>query len=145
MARLNPNYNRTITLWNCLKAVDNQAGNVDVWYKTVLPDCFFKVVMSQVNSGYNTQMSGAYTVRIQRSENFLPYPEWAASPASTRGSYFTAHNDDIVILGESTDVITGASPYTATQILAKNKPNAFKVTAVSDNSFGPGPHYRLGG
>jgi len=145
MARLNPNYDKTITLWNCLKAVDNPDGNVDVWCKTVLTDCFFKVVTSQVNSGYNTQMSGAFTVRIPKSDKYLPYAQWVAKPALQRASYFTMRNDDIVILGTSADTITNASPNTAAQILAKNKPNAFKVTACSDNSGSLQGHYRLGG
>ena len=145
MARLNPNYNRTITLWNCLKAVDNPAANVDVWYKTVLPDCFFKCVTEQVNSGYNSQMAGAYTVRIQKSAAYLPYAEWVAKAANLRAGFFTMRNDDIVILGTTSDTITSASPNTAPQILAKNKPNAFKVTACADNSGSAQGHYRLGG
>ena len=145
MARLNPNYNQTITLWNCLKAVDNPAANVDVWYKTVLCDCFYKAVTSQVNSGFNSQMAGAYTVRIPESATYLPYAEWVAKAANLRAGFFTMHNDDIVILGTTTDTITSTSPNTASQILAKNKPNAFKVTACSDNSAGSQGHYRLGG
>ena len=145
MARLNPNYNQTITLWNCLKAVDNPAANVDVWYKTVLNDCFYKVVTQQVNSGLNSQMAGAYTVRIPKSTTYLPYAAWVATAANLRAGFFTMHNDDIVILGTTTDTITSASPNTATQILAKNKPNSFKVTACSDNSLGFQGHYRLGG
>jgi len=145
MARLNPNYNQTITLWNCLKAVDNPVANVDVWYKTVLNDCFYKVVTQQVNSGINSQMAGAYTVRIPKSAAYLPYAEWVAKDASLRAGFFTMHNDDIVILGISSDTIASTSPNTAPQILAKNKPNSFKVTACSDNSLGMQGHYRLGG
>jgi len=145
MARLNPNYQDTISLWNCLKAADNPAGNVDVWYKTELSNCFFRVVTEQVNSGINSQMAGAYTVRIPKSDKYLSYAEWVAKSAATRAGYFTMHNDDIVILGSSTDTISSASPNTASQILTKNKPNAFKVTACADNSRGLQAHYRLGG
>lgn len=145
MARLNPNYQNTITLWNCLKAVDNPAGNVDVWYKTVLADCVFKVVTEQVNSGLNSQMAGAYTVRIPKNTAYLPYAEWVAKAANLRAGFFTMHNDDVVILGSSADTISSTSPNTAAQILAKNKPNAFKVTACADNSGGFQGHYRLGG
>jgi len=145
MARLNPNYIQTITLWNCLKAVDNPAANVDAWYKTILPDCFFKVVTAQVNSGFNSQMSGAYAVRIPKSATYLSYAEWVAKAANLRDGFFTMRNDDIVILGTTADMITSLSPNTATQILSKNKPNAFKVTACSDNSGSMQGHYRLGG
>lgn len=145
MARLNPNYNQTITLWNCLKASDNPVSNVDVWYKTVLTDCFFKAVTSQVNTGINSQMAGAFTVRIAKSDLYLPYAEWVAKATNVRGNYFTMRNDDIVILGMTTDTISSASPNTAPQILSKNKPNAFKVTACADNSGSAQGHYRLGG
>lgn len=142
---MNPNYVDTITIWNCLKGADNPQGTGDIWYKRVLTGCFFKVVTQQVNSGINSQMAGAYVCRIPASKEYLPYTEWAKVSASTRGSFFTARNDDVVILGSSSDTITSTSPNTSAQILVKNKPNAFKVTAVSDNSKGFDPHYRLGG
>lgn len=145
MARLNPNYNQTITLFNCLKGADNPDGTTDVWYKTVLADCFYKAVMAQVNSGLNSQMGGAYAARIPKLATYLSYAAWVSTAANLRAGFFTMHNDDIVILGTSTDTISSASPNTASQILAKNKPNAFKVTACSDNSLGMQGHYRLGG
>jgi len=145
MARLNPNYNQTISLWNCLKAVDNPAANVDVWYKTVLYDCFYKAVMAQVNSGFNSQMAGAYIARIPKSATYLPYAEWVAKAANLRAGFFTMHNDDIVILGTTTDTITSTSPNTSPQVLTRNKPNAFKVTVCADNSWHTQAHYRLGG
>lgn len=145
MARLNPNYNQTITLYNCLKGADNPNGTVDVWYKRVLPDCFYKASMQQVNSGFNTQMGGAYTVRIPVSDLYKPYAVWAALSAAVRGNYFTIRNDDIVILGSSAETISNVTGNTSSQVLARNKPNAFKVTATAENTSGIEPHYRLGG
>jgi hemolysin activation/secretion protein len=55
------------------------------------------------------------------------------------------HEGDIVILGSSADVITLASPAGASQILIKNKPDAFRVTVCTDNSSSSQGHYRLGG
>jgi len=142
---VNPNYVDTITIWNCLKGADNPAGTGDVWYKREIEKCFFKCVTQQVNSGFNSQMAGAYTCRIPASVLYLSYAKWVAKAANVRANFFTMHNDDIVILDSSTDTITNASPNTSAQILAKNKPNAFKVTACADNSRGIDPHYRLGG
>ena len=141
---MNPNYVDTITIWNCLKGADNPAGTGDVWYKRVLTGCFFKVVTSQVNSGLNSNMAGAYVCRIPSSLLYVPYVQWVAKAANVRANFFTARNDDIVVLGSSADTITNVSPNTSAQILAKNKPTAFKVTVVSDNA-GIDPHYRLGG
>ena len=146
MARLNPNYNKTITIYNCLKGPDNPATpRVDVWYKRVLADCFFTAAMQQVNSGINSQMSGAFTARIPASPLYKPYSEWKALAANVRGNYYTIHNDDVVILGSSTEIISNVVGNTAAEVLARNKPDAFKITATSDNSSGAEPHYRLGG
>lgn len=145
MSAVNPNWNKTITLFNCLKGADNPSGTGDVWYKTVIPDCYFKCVTKQVNSGFNTQMAGAYTVRIPGSITYLPYLSWVALSAATRSQYFTIRNDDIVILGSSAEVVSNVSPNTAAHVLARNKPNAFKVTAASDNTSIFPPQYRLGG
>ena len=146
MARLNPNYNQTITFYNCLKGADNPAtAKVDVWYKRVLPDCFFKAATQQVSSGINSQMGGAYVARIPASLLYKPYKEWVALSAATRGNFFTIHNDDVVILGSSSETVSSVAGNTAPQVVARNKPNAFKVTATSENNSGIEPHYRLGG
>lgn len=145
MSGLNPNYDQTITLFNCLKGADNPDGNTDVWYKTVLPDCFFKCQQSAVTSGTSSQMSAAYIARIPASTQYRPYAEWVKIPAASRSQYFTGNLGDVIILGNSVEVISNASPNTASQVLNRNKPNAFKATAFSDNSGAIQLHYRFGG
>ena len=115
---MNPNYVHTITLYHKVPAAGKEH-----WVKTVFHNCFWKSV---VNIGFNT-----YVARI---------PEESCSES------LSVLQGDIVILGECQEEITGTSGQTAAQVLNRNKPNAFKVTAFSDNtSFPADRHYRLGG
>lgn len=151
---MNPNYNQTITIYNCFKAADNPDSTRDIWQKTVLVDCFYKNVVGQVYSGvvenssagHGMKMSNAYTVRIPESDRYRPYSEWVKLPEMEREKYFTCSVNDVVVKGECEEEITGTSPNTASQLLSKHKPEAFLVTAFSDNtSSSHAKHYRLGG
>lgn len=138
---MNPNYNHTITLYNRIKAADTE-NKKERWIKTVLHNCFWK---SQVNTGFSgTQASvqNTYVVRIPQDERYLPYAEFIKNP----DGHFTASSDDIVILGDCQEEITGVSGQTAAQVLTRHKPDAFKITAFADNTAFPvAKHYRLGG
>ena len=120
---MNPNYNQTLTLYNCLRAADNPEGKKDIWQKTVLHDCFYKSMIGRTEyADKNPRMDNTYTVRIPISEK------------------------DVVIKGECDADITGISPDTAAQVLLRHKPDAFVVTAFADNtSHRMAKHYRLGG
>lgn len=143
---MNPNYNQTITIYNCFRGADNPAGRKDIWQRTVLQNCFYKNVIGQATSGNGIRMENAYTVRIPVSDVYLPYHEWIKLSDEKRASYFTCSLRDIVVRGECSEVITGTSPCTAAELVSKNKPDAFVVTAFSDNtSHRCGKHYRLGG
>ncbi len=144
---MNPNYNQTITLYNCLRAADNQDGKKDIWQKMVLRNCFYKSVIGRTESAdKNTRMENAYTVRIPVSDRYLPYHQWLKLSDEERTGYFTCSQKDIVIRGECEADITGISPDTAAQVLSRYKPDSFVVTAFSDNtSHRMGKHYRLGG
>lgn len=123
---MNPNYVHTITLYH--KAMKD---NKEHWVKSVFHNCLWKMV---VNTGFNetkVNVQNTYVARIPK--------ESCKEPISIL-------QGDIVILGECSEEITGTSGQTAAQILNRYKPNAFKVTAFSDNtSFPLGKHYRLGG
>lgn len=137
---MNPNYVHTITLYNRIKAADT-ADKKEKWIRTVIPNCSYK---AQMNTNLSTQatVSNTYTVRIAQDKRYLPYIEFAQNPTG----HFTASMDDIVVLGDCQEEITGVDGHTATQLLNRHKPNAFKVTAFSDNTaFRIGKHYRLGG
>ena len=99
--------------------------------RTVFHNCFWKSGITVTQSGTNASQASTYTVRI---------------PMSEAGTGFQAAAGDIAILGEAAEEITGKSPNTASEIMQKHKPNAFRVTAYSDNTgHRMDKHYRLGG
>ncbi len=119
---MNPNYVHTVTIYR------NQDG---AWDKTVFHNCFWKSGIVTMQNGVNASQANTYTVRI---------------PTEVAGVGFCASIGDIVVLGNCEDEITGKTPNTASQVMQRHKPNAFKVTAFSDNtSHRLGKHYRLGG
>ena len=138
---MNQNYVHTITLYNRIQAADSE-DRTEHWNRIVLHNCFWK---SQVNTGFNgTQASvqNTYVVRIPEDSRYLPYPQYRDTPEGN----FTVSQGDVVIYGECEEEITGASGQNAAQILNRHKPEAFKVTAFSDNTrFPVSKHYRLGG
>lgn len=143
---MNPNYNHAITVFNCLKAADNPNSKKDTWQKTVIHDCYYKNVMGRVDSEKSSKMQNVYTARIPKSDDYLPYHEWAKKSDDARTSYFTFSLGDIIVKGECDDLITGSSPNTATELLDRYKPDAFLVTAFSDNTYHQvSKHYRVGG
>lgn len=116
----NPNYKHTITLYH----KEKQDGK-DIWNRTVIEHCFFKCETTISQNGTDVTKSNTYTARIPDMD-------------------IDVSLDDIVVYGAKTDVI-GAS-MTATQLLHKYKPDAFRVTSISNNTrFNHGRHYRLGG
>lgn len=119
---MNPNYVDTITVFR------KKDG---AWVKTVLHNCFWKSEIKTVQDGTALKKVNAYTVRI---------------PVGESCEKFTVSSGDIVVLGICEDMITMKSPNTAAEVLNRNKPNAFAVTAYADNtSHIMDKHYRLGG
>lgn len=127
---MNPNYNQTITVYS--KSRDD-AGK-DVWTRRVLQDCFFKAttgIASGGNSGASANLysKNVYVVRIPAEYG----------PVLLR-------EGDIIIKGIVEDEITSKTPNTATELLKRYQPDAFRVTSFSDNtSFPVDKHYRAGG
>ena len=125
---MNPNYIYTITLYHKIPASE---GKKEHWTRSVFHDCFWKSVVNTGFNGTQASVQNTYVARIPE--------ESCSEPISVL-------QGDIVILGECQEEITGTSGQTAAQVLNRNKPNAFKVTAFSDNTgFPVDKHYRLGG
>lgn len=138
---MNPNYTHTITLYSRIKAEDTK-DRKERWIRTVLPSCFWKNKIVTEFSGTQASAANAYIVRIPENPNYRKYRDFIKAPENC----FTVSQDDIVILGECAEEITGKPGQTAVQVLSRNKPDAFKVTAFSNNtSFPLARHYRLGG
>ncbi len=143
---MNPNYNQAVTIYNCFRAEDNPDGKKDVWQRTVLHNCFYKNVIGRTDADKVSKMNNVYTVRIPVSDKYKSYREWIRLPEEERREFFTCSLKDIVARGECMDEITGNPPDTASQVLSRNKPDAFVVTAFADNtSHRLAKHYRLGG
>lgn len=97
----------------------------------MLHNCFWKSPVAITQNGVQASQANTYTVRI---------------PVEVAGEGFKVSLDDVVVHGECTDQITGKVPDTAAEVMARNKPEAFKVMAFSDNTAHRlGKHYRLGG
>ena len=97
----------------------------------MLHNCFWKSGISVTQNGTDASQANTYTARI---------------PQKIAGDNFCIKLGDVAVLGECEDNVTGKSPYTAAEVLLRNKPNAFKVTAFSDNTgHRMDKHYRLGG
>ena len=98
-----------------------------------------------IGTGYSdtqANVQNTYVVRIPRDERYLSYLQYAKMSDGA----FTVSQGDIVIRGACTEEITGENGQTAAQLLNRYKPEAFKVTAFSDNTaFRFAKHYRLGG
>lgn len=125
---MNPNYVHTITLYHKVPAAD---GKKESWVKSVFDNCFWKCVTVTGFTGTQASVQNTYVVRI-------PEESYNEPPMISTG--------DVVILGNCSEEITGTSGQAAVQVLNRHKPNAFKVTAVSDNTgFPVDKHYRLGG
>ena len=138
----NPNYKHTITIYNCLKAVDSATGK-DIWYKTVINNCFYKVIGSLQISGTTLISAPSYVVRIPQSEKYLPYKEWISN--TDKANHFTISETDLIIHGAPSESITGVAPLTATNLVTLYKPDAFRIKLFSDNSSYFAPHYKVGG
>lgn len=120
---MNPNYVHTITHYH--KLPDGS------WTRQVLSNCFFKAVTNVSQVSAQATVSNTYTVRI---------------PLEEAGSGYAVSLGDMVVLGECADEVSNTSGNRAAEILRRHKPDAFMVSAFSDNtSHLMDKHYRLGG
>ena len=121
---MNPNYVHTVTLY--LRQSDGS------YTRKVVNGCFWKANTTTVQSGTEASVKNTYTVRIPMEK----VPEGLA----------VTLNNDMAILGECLDEVSSTAGYRAAEILNKHKPDAFKVTAFTDNTGHLlDKHYRLGG
>lgn len=138
---MNQNYVHTITLYNRIRAADRQ-DKKEHWQRTVLRNCFWKATTNTSFGDKEANVSNTYVVRIPQDTLYVPYHVFAKSP----DGHFTVSQGDIIVHGECSDEITGEAGKTAAQLVERYRPEAFRVTAFSDNTAFPvDKHYRLGG
>ena len=85
-----------------------------------------------------------HTLPGYQNHRIIFYREFAKTKGA--GNSFTLNPGDIVVKDACMEEITGKMPNTASELLARQKPEAFQITAFSDNtSHLRGKHYRVGG
>lgn len=92
----------TVTVYN--KFTDTQTS-VTIWYKTVVTDCFWKLVGSQVRVGDVVLDSKSIVCRIPKDDRFLEKQDWIAQPNDQKANYFTLAQGDIIVKGECDFII----------------------------------------
>ena len=138
---MNPNYIHTITVYNRIRPQDSPTKR-DIWYRTVLYDCFWQCKTKDQQMAGSTRMTpeNTYVVRIPQNPDYLPYRKWTQTPDGN----FTLGKGDIIVHGECEELISPDFP--ATELLKKYADEAFIVTATADNTGSLfEKHYRAGG
>lgn len=138
--QLLPTFDDTITLLNKLSAHDSLT-KLDVWKKTVIHNCFFKSQTVRNINGTTVSLGSSFLCRVPKSPDYVPYSKWREDIAQG----FTFSVGDIIIRGEIEE--TDINPNNVTQILTKYRPEAFRISAFSDNTgkIEALEHYRIEG
>lgn len=68
---MNPNYNQTITVYNRIKGADAEDGK-DIWKRTVLENCFYKLSQTKIDDGKTAKMAGTTSPGYQNHRAIFP-------------------------------------------------------------------------
>ena len=121
-------WDTTVTLFN---KYEDSKGEV-TWYKTVLTGCFWKYETDYQRVDNATQMTKVLLCRVRKSSDFLENYVWEEE--SSKDSYFTFNDGDILIKGEVEDTI---NEYTtgqrASDLLKKYKDRCAEITECRIN------------
>lgn len=110
-------WNETITVYN--KHIDPITDMV-TWYRTVIPDCFWKEAGIKVVVGSTVIDTNSVICRIRVNENFISAGEWGKTTPKQRSEHFTLQPGDIIVKGEVEDTIDEyTSGQRATDLLEK--------------------------
>lgn len=90
-------WDTTVTVYN--KYTDAQTDLVS-WYRTVIPDCFWKLSGAEVRVGDTVLDSKAIVCRIPKDDTFMEKQDWIQLPSDQKASYFTLAQGDIIVKGE---------------------------------------------
>lgn len=124
----------TITIYNKYEDVQT---NVVTWFKTVITDCFWQLVGTEVTVGETALDSKSIVCRIPKDSRYLDKAEWLKIPNDQMANYFTIGQGDIIIKGECDFVINEYQDgYRSTDLLAKYREyqQCMEITQYSDNT-----------
>lgn len=102
-------WNETITVYN--KHI-NPVTDMVTWYRTVIPDCFWKEAGVKVLVGSTVIDTNSVICRIRVNEKFMDIMAWKDALPEDLETHFTLQPGDIIVKGEVTDTI---DEYTAGQ------------------------------
>lgn len=139
--------------WDATITVYNQhtdpTTRVTMWYRTVIPNCFWKQVGSKVSIGSVVLDTESITCRIPQQSNYLSPDKWVNVPNDQKGKYFTLQQGDIVICGDVDDEINEyVSGQRKNDLVAKYRLMGcieVKDVAINTQTLMINPHYRVVG
>ena len=127
---INPTFKDTVTLYHQTKEVDEvNRRTITKWTRRVFKECFYGTQIAEGLTGTTLAVANGYTVRIPFTDKVMEI-----APG------------DIIVKGAVSDEIEDVAGKRATELVAKYKPDAFTVRAVSDNTkIFCGAHYKVVG
>lgn len=139
-------WDTTITIFNRYEDAQTQLIR---WYKTEIPNCFWKNNFQSFKMGEVTIKSDGIICRIPENDKFKEKQEWDAIPNDKMSKYFTLAHGDIIVRGKVDDVIDEyTSGIRSSDFLAKYKYRGCMVVDnfVINTGIGRGlPHYHVEG
>lgn len=125
---INPTFKDTVTLYHPREETEN-GQTVTKWVRKVFKECFFGENIAENLTGNTLSPASSYTVRIPFAGETV-----AIAPG------------DVIVKGSVTDEVEDVAGKRVNDLLAKYRPDAFTVRAVSDNTKIPqGAHYKAVG
>ena len=140
-----PWWDKTITIYN--KYTD-PITRVTKWYRTVINNCFWQNVGSEVIVNTSVVRSFNLICRIPKNSKYKQYNEWSSLPNDTMSDYFTLNSGDIIYNGLNTfEIDEYKNGSRSTDFLNKFKLDCLEIKGFSVNTM-TGidiPHYRIVG
>lgn len=131
-----PWWNSTITIYN---RYEDKNTNIVRWYRTSIPNCFWKDAGNKVHIGNTTLETNDIICRIPKDNRFLPNYQWSVLPSDQKQDYFTLSVGDIIVLGDVEDEINEyASGMRSNDLVDKYKAlqGCLKIEQTSINTDG---------
>ena len=138
-------WDKTITIYN--KYTD-PITRVIKWYRTVIDDCFWQNVGSEITVNNSVVKSFNLICRIPESDLYVQYENWVSLPNDMMFNYFTLNSGDIIYKGLNTfEIDEYKNGSRSTDFLNKFKSNCLEIKGFSVNTMtGVNiPHYRVVG
>ncbi len=132
------------TIWNKWR---DPSTKKDKWFRHIVLGCSWQNQVARTVSGQTASTATTARVLIADNPAYLSPATWDSAGEAAKRCSFTLRPGDIVARGEHDLDITGEGDNTAAKVLETLKPDAFKISAVSDNTqaYRRGGHYHVEG